>query len=277
MKPTIVTKMLSALLLAVILISCDDKSDNKEPHPLTFEKDSYEVGLTREIPIQVRSGNRDYSLSVDNPNILDAKVDLSSPIGMGDIRVKGKQKGETILSVKDNLTKETVKLNIKVIDNYLSLKVEQSNHPALTQDVIIFLINNEEHSCYFVSVEKNQAHEVIATGKYKFSVEEDIEHKIPYLTLTYASDDKGRFTDAATADATIAPTSHQFDISGNGSTAYELLAKFFNFDWEKLAKEQSDNSLRSEPVFTLNMKEVGTKYEIQTIFRYRSIPEGILE
>ena len=67
MKPTIITKILSMLVLTVVLISCDDKNDGKELYELTFEKGSYEVQLKRKTPIMIRGGNRDYSLSVQDP------------------------------------------------------------------------------------------------------------------------------------------------------------------------------------------------------------------
>lgn len=278
MKSTIMTKMLPMLLLAVLLFSCDDKSDGKETYELTFEKGSYEVQLTRETPIIIRGGNRDYSLSVENPKILDAEVDLSSLIGSGNIIVTGKQKGETILSVTDNITHETVKLKIKVIDKYLNLKVVGSDHPALVKDILIFLINNEERDCYFISGSENKDRNVMAKGKYAFSAETKENVSTPYLTLTYASDELGRFTDAAKTDATIAPTPHQFDISGNHKLTYEGLELFLDIDWAGLIQERSENTLRSDPrPTTLNMKEIETEKEISTVFWHESIPEGILE
>lgn len=272
------TKILPALLLAVLFISCDDKNDGKELQELTFEKVAYEVVLTSGTPISVRGGNRDYSLSVEDPKILDAKVDLSSLIGSGNIVVTGKQKGETTLSVTYNLTHQTVKLKIKVIDNYINLKVVGSNHPALVENIYIFLINDEERSCYFILGEENKPHNIISKGRYTFSTESTIDYPTRYLTLTYASDEKGNFTDATQTDASIAPTSHKFDISDNESQSYALLTKFLHIDWEKLVEEQSDNSLRAHiTTIMLNMKEVDTEKEISTVFWHERIPEGILE
>lgn len=277
MKPTIITKILSMLVLTVVLISCDDKNDGKELYELTFEKGSYEVQLKRKTPIMIRGGNRDYSLSVQDPEILDADVDLSSLIGMGDILVTGKKKGETILSVTDNLSHETVKLKIKVIEKYLNLKVVGGNHPALVKDILIFLINDEERSCYFISGGENNPRNIITKGKYEFTAEPKENGATPYLTLTYASDEKGHFTDAAKTDASIAPTSHKLDISGNPSYAYEYLAFLFDIDWEKLIQKPSEKALRETGSRILNMKEVETEKEIYTYFWNEKIPEGILE
>ncbi|WP_298650488.1 hypothetical protein [uncultured Proteiniphilum sp.] len=81
------------------------------------------------------SENGDYTFSVENLEVLYAKLDLSSPTGIGYVLVTEKQKGNTALSVTDNLTHETVKLKIEV---------DKSNHPALTKDTLMFLINDEE-------------------------------------------------------------------------------------------------------------------------------------
>lgn len=277
MKPANIMKMLPALLLVVVLISCNDNNDNKELHPLTFEKESYEVAMKRTTPIMIRSGNRDYTLLIEDPEILQAELDLSSPNGIGYINVTGKQKGETILSVTDNITHETVELRIKVIYNYLAFTIGNSNHPALTDDIIMWLIDDEARTCYFIS-EDHPSPGTVSSGKYEFSVTKETDNTIPYLTLTYASDEEGRFTDAAITDATITPTPHVFDISGNKLSTYEALANFLNIDWEKLIEEQSGNSLRSELQPTmLKMKEVGTEYEITSYLLLETIPEGILE
>lgn len=272
MKPAIITKMMAALLLAAILISCD-KNDNKEIYSLTFGKESYEIGLKRILIVMILSGNGDYTLSVENPEVLDAKLDMSSPTGIGYILVTGKQKGETTLSVTDNLTHETVKLKIVVTSGYLAFKIDNSNHPALTDDIIMFLINDEERNCYFIS-EDHPSPGTVSKGKYEFSIETVADNATPYMTLTYASDEHGRFTDAA-----IAPTSHVFDISGNKLSTYELLAKFLDTDWEKLTEEQSENLPRTNDIqpIKLEIKEVDTEYEITSYLSTVDIPEGILE
>lgn len=55
----------------------------------------------------IRSGNKDYSVEIKDPSILDVKIDLSSPIGMGNLDIYPKQKGETTIQVKDNIAHET--------------------------------------------------------------------------------------------------------------------------------------------------------------------------
>lgn len=44
------------------------------------------------IIVMIRSGNKDYSVEIKDPSILDVKIDLSSPIGMGNLDIYPKQK-----------------------------------------------------------------------------------------------------------------------------------------------------------------------------------------
>lgn len=61
-------------------------------HHLSFEKDYYERPLIGAKSIMIRSGNKDYSVEIKDPSILDVKIDLSSPIGMGNLDIYPKQK-----------------------------------------------------------------------------------------------------------------------------------------------------------------------------------------
>ena len=65
----------------------------------------------------IRSGNKAYSVEIKDPAILDVKIDLSSPSGMGNLDIYPKQKGETTIQVKDNIAHETTDLRIKIVDS----------------------------------------------------------------------------------------------------------------------------------------------------------------
>lgn len=58
---------------------------------------------------------------------------------MGNLVVKPKQKGETTITVKDNVTNETVDLKIKIVDSYLNLKVAHSAQVPYTGGENLFL------------------------------------------------------------------------------------------------------------------------------------------
>ena len=128
-------------LCTITLVSCGD-DEKQEIYSLSFEKGYYERPLLGAKNIPVRGGNRDYTVTVQNTDVLSIDIDLSSPIDMGNLVVKPKQKGETTITVKDNVTNETVDLKIKIVDSYLNLKVAHPAQVPYTGGENLFFINN---------------------------------------------------------------------------------------------------------------------------------------
>ena len=234
---------LLSFLCTIFLFSCGN-DDEKEIYPLSFEKEYYERPLLGAANIMIRGGNRDYTVTVERTEILSISVDLSSSTGMGSLLVYPKKKGETKVSVKDNITNETVDLKIKITDAYLTYSIKESNHPALSNGTAVYLINNEAKDCYFFHYNYSQ-HELsqnpIAKGTYDFSVKlengfgnSSPTYAIPYLTLNYASDEQGNFTDASTP-----PTPHKlrfelFDGVTSVNAVINLIQRYLKIDWEQL-------------------------------------------
>ncbi len=81
-------------------------------------------------------------------------MDLSSPIGMGNLVVKPKQKGETTVTVKDNVTNETVNLKIKIVDRYLTLKVAHPAQVPYSGGENLFFINNSDRDFFIFLMKK---------------------------------------------------------------------------------------------------------------------------
>lgn len=114
-------------------------------------------------------------------------------------------------------------------------------------------------------------------GTYAFSVEKNKDESlsyetIPLLTLTYATDENGKFADAATP-----PTNHKFNILGSNNMAYNITRMYLNVDWKNAienAKARSDY----RPNGVLKMQEIDSQYTISGYLDLASqIPENILE
>ena len=69
-------------LCTITLVSCGD-DEKQEIYSLSFEKGYYERPLLGAKNIPVRGGNRDYTVTVQNTDVLSIDIDLSSPIDMG--------------------------------------------------------------------------------------------------------------------------------------------------------------------------------------------------
>ena len=271
-------------LLFSIVYGCSNGTDVSS---LCFEKEYYEQPLLRATDITIRGGNRDYTVTVEETDILSIDVDLSSSIGMGSLKVTPKKKGETKVKVKDNITNEIVELKIKIIDSYLAYAIKESNHPALSNGTVVYLINNESKDCYFFrySDSKNElSQNPIAKGTYDFSVKlengfgnSSPTYAIPYLTLNYASDEQGNFS-----DATVPPTPHKlrfelYDGVTSANAVLNLISKFLDIDWKELVEKALT---RSEHTIVPTLKTTidNTDYTIIGILNtYPEIPENILE
>ena len=121
---------LLSFLCTIIFFSCGNNNEEKI-YPLSFEKEYYEQPLLRATDITIRGGNRDYTVTVEETDILSIDVDLSSSIGMGSLKVTPKKKGETKVKVKDNITNEIVELKIKVLIYISTLEILPSSEGFL--------------------------------------------------------------------------------------------------------------------------------------------------
>lgn len=205
-------KCLSVILLFLCLqlVGCSD--DEKEIYSLSFEKEYYERPLVGKGNIPIRGGNRDYTVSVADPSILDVKVDLSSPTDMGSLSLTLKQKGETTITVRDNVTNETVLLKIKVVDNYMGMKNKVSHGEPYILNSYLYLINNINKDFYlYDSDQKIEKYK----GTYAFSV----ENNTPCLTLSFSKEVNGKSV-------------YKYSLLKSNSNFYLVSRILLGVDWE---------------------------------------------
>lgn len=292
MKTKLFVGMLLSFLCAVSITSCDNENGKDKIYPLSFAKEYYECPLLTVGYIDIRGGNRDYTITVENPEVLDIDVDLSNLQGMGNLKVNPKKKGETIVSVKDNITNETIDLKIKIIDSYLTYSIKESNHPALANGTVVYLINNEAKDCYFfryIDYKNELSHTPISKGSYEFSIKLESGsgnstslYPIPYLTLNYASNEQGEFTDASIPPT---PKKLRFDfinsVENTNNILLNMIHRFLGVDWQELAKNelQKNTVTKTNAIIPYLVTTIDdTDYEIGGILSATlSIPENLLE
>lgn len=102
-------KTLFISLIAICLTACSNDDDNMKS--LQFEKTLYEVCITRTTGIDLSGGSRDLTVTTENPELLDAAIKMNED-GTTQLRIEGKQKGETKVNIKDNVTNEMATLTI---------------------------------------------------------------------------------------------------------------------------------------------------------------------
>ena len=240
-------------LFTITIVSCADDKDTTEVNHLSFEKDYYERPLLRAKNIMVRGGNRDYTIKVENTDILGVEIDLSSSEGMGDLKVLPKQKGETNVEVQDNVTKEIVNLKIKIVDSYLNLAVANPTKPPYKQGNEFFLINNDSKDFYLYDENSELKH----TGSYKFY----IENNVPYMELVYHKEFEGR-------------TTYKYDLTGTSETMFQGIKYILN--WERHTLNKCVTTKEVSPV-TMNVTDTKTNETSYFILSTHDIPEHVLE
>lgn len=76
---------------------------------IRFDRNSYEVRIGFNENIFFADGSGDYTLTVEDPQILEAEVKENGKR----VTIHAKKKGETTLIITDNIAGGTVKLKIK--------------------------------------------------------------------------------------------------------------------------------------------------------------------
>ncbi|HBU44331.1 MAG TPA: hypothetical protein DEB36_00980, partial [Porphyromonadaceae bacterium] len=126
----------------------------------------------------------------------------SSAAGM--IAIQGWLKGDTRLTVTDNLTKESQKLKIKVTDNYEVMRISKANKtdngevppfPASLNTIEwICLVNNKARDLYLVNRESTSSTDYVLKVRGKGTYTIDTEEGNCFMTFSYGVDEKGQPT-----------------------------------------------------------------------------------
>ena len=253
-----IQKIVQVLLLLFIGISgltnCSNDSENEvKIFHLSFEKNYYERPMQGAKSIMIRGGNRDYTITVENPEILEATVDLSSLTGMGNLNIYPKQIGETIVKVHDNIINETVNLTIKIVYSYLNLVVAAPIQSPYKSGDRFFLINNNESSFYLY----DEDWELKSTGKYHFST----ENNTPYMELIFKEKFDGR-------------NIYKYDLSNTSQEMFYAIKALLDWDWHDFTK--SPGTRESAPI-TMNATDTETGVQYYFFLGNNDMPENVLE
>ena len=246
------------LLLAGCFWGCSGNKETEEIYPIRFPDLFYEVRMGMRESISFVDGSGDYTIDVENPQLLDASIGLNTD----NLLIQAKKKGETILSIRDNGAGETVKLKIKVTDIYLGFVLVKSDLPVFKSETNLFLVKNDKNEFYLFDKAESfngPAGEPVLKGSYEITV----ENNAPYLTLTYK-------------DETETAVVRKFGLSGSDGGVFDVMNTVFELGWEK-SLEKSSRSIGPR-IYFLHLTETSTFYKARGMMDYSMhMPEGILE
>lgn len=278
-------KLINPILLIMCLFTTacsDDNNENEAITPFSLGETYYEVRLGKETnSIYIANGSGDISLAIEDENILQATYSgkLYADESRGVVSLSGKQKGNTTLTIVDNVTGDKETVEVKVTDCYLAYVINDSNHPVLPAGTILFLVNNQAHDYYLFDQDNKYDKPILKDSGYEFFITLDsgtgaapANYAIPHLRLH-----KHNPAD----DGTATSESYDFQIEMYGedaSSSYvlQVIQDYLGVDWEELIS----NALTKSPApvdMTMIMTVPDTDYRIRGVISSVSIPKHILD
>lgn len=271
-------------IMSLFVVACNDDDNKSEPIiPFSLEKNYYETRLERgATSISVTNGSGDISLAIEDEDILKAiysKYNDKEDNRKGHINLYGLQKGSTMLTITDNITKDVETVEVKMTDCYLAYVINASNHPVLPAGTTLFLVNNQAQDHYLFDQDNTYNKPILKDNGYEFFIKLDAgtgtaptNYAIPNLRLY-----KHNPADAATTTSEF----YDFQIEMYGedaSSSYvlKIIQAYLDVDWEELIS----NALTKSPApidMTMIMTVPDTDYRIRGILSTVSIPEHILD
>lgn len=108
-----------SLTCSIVFTSCQDNSPVRVDE-LHIPQADYSVGEGMVSSIYIASGNRDYTLTAEDDDIVqfEYKPEYSD---YGSVRITGLKKGKTVLTIKDNILQQEEQVAITVTDPYMIL------------------------------------------------------------------------------------------------------------------------------------------------------------
>lgn len=245
-------------LFQLSLMSCKDKEElplQDEKNQFSFNKSEYEVRLGLPTAITVQSGNKSYTVTVENPDLLEATTipaDNANPSGA--LQVTGKKTGETTLYVLDHISNEEVILKIKVTDFYLGNTVTETDLPLLAKNQRLFLVKNDNRHFYIFNEKTNASPTLLTIGNYELTT---LAAKT-YLTFRYyVPNTKEIYTSV-------------FDLSETDPTSITLLNRY-------MSGKESQGSASFDVPHTLILEEQQTGKKVRlSLDINEAMPDGIL-
>lgn len=271
-------------IISLFVVACNDDDNKSEPIiPFSLEKNYYETRLERgATSISITNGSGDISLAIEDEDILKAiysKYNDKEDNRKGHINLYGLQKGATMLTITDNITKDVETVEVKVTDCYLAYVINDSNHPVLPAGSTLFLVNNQAQDYYLFDQDNTYNKPILKDNGYEFFIKLDAgtgtaptNYAIPNLRLY-----KHNPADAATTTSEF----YDFQIEMYGedassSSVLKIIQAYLDVDWEELIS----NALTKSPALidmTMIMTVPDTDYRIRGILSTVSIPEHILD
>lgn len=241
-------QILVVVLVGVLCGACRDEEIGRI-YSLTFSEPAYATRVGVTMNVSFRSGNKDYVVTSGDTAVVEAYARIDSDIGFGTLYLHGKREGKTNVTVKDNVSGETVGLRITVGEFYLSFSVEQTDSVVFRKGDMCYFVQNEAKD-FMVFEKKGSADYPVLKfkGSYEFTVAGDK----PFVNVEYI--------DAGQA------VGHSFDMTGSSPEIFDLIEHYYLSDTAKKARD-------IVRYYFMNLEDVATGAKMVCVLRDLPLPE----
>lgn len=272
------------LMAAILFVSQGLTSCEKaEYESLSFYYDYREVPVNGTVLIGPKTGSGNYTLEVENPLLLSAEMQTGWSSAAGMIAIQGRLKGDTRLTVTDNLTKESKKLKIKVTDNYEVMRISKASKtdngevppfPASLNTIEwVCLVNNKARDFYLVNRESTSSTDYVLKVRSKGTYTIGTEGDDCSLAFSYRVDEKGQPTLEAESEKTV---SYRFRMSVN-DLALHRLNQNLNLGLDTSMPGNWKELIMYDWEIGIPMEGIGTEYKASgTLLSSFEMPVGVL-
>lgn len=239
--PTATPLILLLLIAATTWLTACSNDDTPEIRlRLDTQKCQLMAGSTKSVRLTTHSNTM---LEVEDNKLIDAQLIMQELYGIShnamiNITSKGKT-GKTSIHITDRETNETATLHVEVTDIYVPLTVISSDHPAISNDVRIFLKNNDTRQApiyrfnYMECAENAGTWQKQTDATYDLTIETDADGSMrAIITLCYATDADGRLTATGAT-----PTAHKFHFEGSPAT-FAIMRSCLDTPLRRLSDEE---------------------------------------
>lgn len=164
---------MQSLLIALLLLSCDKREDCIQN--LTVD-DYYEIPLLYTLSLFTIDESDHYAISIEDTNIILSKYKN------GQVYVEGIKKGDTKLTLLDEVSNRMANTTIKVVDTYFAFRLNKPTCPFSENDEYVFFVKKDSTNFYTYNKTNNKI-----TNKGHFSIEYNEQQSDFLLTLYFES------------------------------------------------------------------------------------------
>ncbi|GEM_PF-6964008 len=126
--------VLGVFISALLFVACSSDDTEKKIYDLSFEKTTYDITKC-ETSIPIMGGNGEYTITSSDENIITGEYAPLVAGELGSIFITPHKTGKADITVTDNVTGQSKKLNFTIHNRYLTFTEQANNVMVIIKDL----------------------------------------------------------------------------------------------------------------------------------------------